>query len=148
MYHYRFECRLNDKPRGNVKFVVEGDESRREDCVAIHNALIESPCIVLQSAVIAPMDETAEVRRAMEENKWIKRSETCYDFIAGPYVGSVELYRVGDGSDYVICGSAIVGDETGRRVLLASYVNQYESVMAAKRAVIQAIRRDIHSKNA
>lgn len=148
MFHYRFECRLDDKPRGNVKFVVEGDEARREDCVAIHNALIESPCIVIRSAGIIPMDEVAETGQAIVENKWIKRSETCYDFIAGPYAGSIELYRKSDGPGYVICGSAIVCDDAGQRVLLASYVNQYETICDAKRAVIQAIRRDIHSENA
>lgn len=53
MYHYRFECRLDTKEHGNTKFIVEGSENRREDCVAIHNALAEAANIVIRSACIA-----------------------------------------------------------------------------------------------
>lgn len=56
MYHHCFECRLDTKTLGNTKFVVEGSEERREDCVAIHNALTESPSIVIQSACITEQD--------------------------------------------------------------------------------------------
>lgn len=56
MYHYRFECRLDSKKIGNTQFVVEGSEERREDCVAIHNALTESKSIVIQSACITQQD--------------------------------------------------------------------------------------------
>ncbi|WP_294626342.1 hypothetical protein [uncultured Bilophila sp.] len=54
MFHYRFDCRLDSKPHGNVKFVVEGDEAQREDCVAIHNALLDSPHIVVYGVHITP----------------------------------------------------------------------------------------------
>lgn len=52
MYHYCFECRLNAKPRGNTRFVVEGTEPIRKECEAIHNALLHSPDIVISNASI------------------------------------------------------------------------------------------------
>lgn len=54
MFHYRFECRLNIAERGNTKFIVEGNEARREACAAIHNALLQSPQIVVTGASIIP----------------------------------------------------------------------------------------------
>jgi len=52
MYHYCFECSLTTRECDNTKFVVEGSEILREDCVAIHNALNHSPDIVICSSSI------------------------------------------------------------------------------------------------
>lgn len=52
MYHYRFECRTDLESAKNVRFIVEGTEESRTDCVKIHNALIASTQIVISDASI------------------------------------------------------------------------------------------------
>lgn len=52
MYHYRFECRTNLKTSENIRFIVEGAEKSRTDCVKIHNALIASKQIIISGASI------------------------------------------------------------------------------------------------
>ncbi len=52
MYHYRFECRTKDAKGSSTRFIVEGHRYNRDECVAIHNALLSSPLIVISSAQI------------------------------------------------------------------------------------------------
>ena len=145
MFHYRFECRLDTAKRGNPKFVVEGDEAHRTACVAIHNALIESPQIVITGASIVP---DSDPMSKLEENIWTARSSTLQEFVAGPYTGSVEVYGK-DGAGNILV-EAMAFAEGGRRLKLQPYDYDlpYTSIVAAQRAVIQAIKRDILGKNA
>lgn len=144
MFHYRFECRLDIVKRGNPKFVVEGTEAHRETCVAIHNALIESPQIVITSASIVP---DADPLSKLEENIWTARSSTLQEFVAGPYVGAVEVYGKDGAGNILVEATVFV---KGRKLNLQPgvYDLPYTSVMAAQRAVIQAIKRDILGENA
>lgn len=144
MFHYRFECRLDIVKRGNPKFVVEGTEAHRETCVAIHNALIESPQIVITSASIVP---DADPLPKLEENIWLERSSTLQEFVVGPYVGSVEVYGKNGAGNILVEATAFV---KGRKLKLQPgiYDLPYTSIVAAKRAVVQAIRQDILGENA
>jgi hypothetical protein len=144
MFHYRFECRLNIAKHGNPKFVIEGDEARRETCVAIHNALIESPQIVITGASIIPDNDLFS---QLEENIWIARSSTLQEFVAGPYVGAVEVYGKDGAGNILVEATAYAKDGRKLKIQPGEYDLPYISIVAAKRAVIQAIKRDILGEN-
>lgn len=139
MFHYRFECRLNIAKRGNPKFVVEGGEARRETCVAIHNALIESPQIVITGASIIP--DNAPLSK-LEENIWIARSGTLQEFAAGPYVGAVEVYGKDEAGNILVEATTCTKDGRKLKIQPGEYDLPYISIVAAKRAVIQAIKQE------
>lgn len=56
MFHYCFDCYTRSDDGRLVRFKIEGDRERREDCVAVHNAVLRSPAVSICGASLTERD--------------------------------------------------------------------------------------------